>query len=513
MVVAIGRGRVALNTGTGNQALTATMAGVTPKLALFRLTRATAVDSLISDSYYMRAGTDGVTSFVFDFAEEDGVNPTVGRMGTLAGAAGSTNCGRLRRIDNTGDTTNQDFAFDFVSFTAETVTINITNAPAGAFLLEYVLIGGDDFTVLVDTFTTTINVGTPLDRTGLGVPCEAALLFNTRTATGIIATAAAFTEGYWASSSHSSRGVLSSDFGAADNPATSEMTIRDDCNVCGLVGSGLARGIMSQLSTGYRITATETIQNRTVVVAMAFNKKRVAWAGLMQTGTTLTTETWKDAHIRPDLVLASFSRMPTKNVELVDDADASVMGGASWTPSGNSAIGLSSQNDGNPSVAKSHAADRFLSIPQNDGTLTGSPTTPAAGDAILATAAEHAEGLDLTYTRTSSIARQVAVLLIGDEQTLVPSSLTVPLVLPAPTLKTARTPAPLTVPLVLPAPRLALIRPTPLTVALVLPAPILFSPQPVPMLELPPDLGPLYHASMLDLLPRGLCWAKSPGAS
>jgi uncharacterized protein YmfQ (DUF2313 family) len=509
--VSIGHGRQAINLVGGNQAFSASMDGETPKLVLFWLVPCTADGTPVDDAYVSRGACDGTRFACQDFAAEHGVVPTVGRRAFTGGNVGvSAAVARLRRMDVTSDVTNNSLRLDFVSFSAETVTLNVITPPAGAYLLEYVLIGGSDFSAFVDVFTN--NLSTPQDRTGLGVPAEAAVVWYLRHGTGTTSGTATLHEGYWSASAHSSRAAVGSDFGHNDTPSASEMEVRDDVAGVSVHSGARWRVTLAQIATGYRITSLDGDSSslHKVVVAMSFNKTRVAWAGVMPTATSHGAHVFATPRLRPDLVLGIGTRRATANAgDDAFEADSAVVAPAVWTPSAQFSLAASAQNGANPSVAKASVASRFLTIPQVDGTLTGDPTTPQAGDAILATAAEHAQGLTLTYTRTSSVPRLVPMLVIGDEQTLAPDPVQLGTSGPAATVKQLQLPGAVALGLNVPSPFIGIVRPLPVQLGLVVPEPSL-------LLELPPPAppkvrGPLadfYLSALWDLLPRGHAWNR-----
>jgi acetyl esterase/lipase len=121
--------------------------------------------------------------------------------------------------------------------------------------------------------------------------------------------------------------------------------------------------------------------------------------------------------LSPDFAFSVLTRRLVANLNTgdgdVDDEDASTMGFAGWTPDDEFAVaGISRPT--NPSLSKMHSANRFISIPNgSDGSLSGSATTPASDDAILATATGIGTGLAFDFTRTSSDSRLQLMLVIG----------------------------------------------------------------------------------------------------
>lgn len=510
MSIAYALGRTALNTSTGNQDFSASLGGITPKFAAFRLVRITSDDTPAAPAYYCRGFTDGVTSGCADIAAENGVTTSVGRKAIQGGAATTVDVVRTRRASNTADVSNVDCALRWVSFAADKVTLNVRIAPAGAYLLEFLLIGGTDFTAIVDQFTTSLGAGGSTDRTGLGVPADAALLLHDENNGGNgTAVSCSIVEGYWAATPHSGPAMSGADFGALDNPSVSTADVRDDASKATLVNVNLGRVTLSQIATGYRFSSIDSHNNQVVVAAFNFNKKAVAWVGNLPTATSPAgAQHFTTPRIRPELAICTFSRMQTPNGR-ASGGDASVHGGGTWTAGAQFGAAVSSKHGVSPTVAKAHWASRFLSIPQEDGTLT-SGGSPAAGDAIKATASDEQQGLQLSYSGTSTLARLVPLLVIGPEFVLAPTPADLHLNAPAVVRLQTRTetPTPAAVALNLPAPlRFAAKQPQPVALPLALPAATLFAP---PVLNPPavPDFQPAYLDGILKLLPQGLAWPR-----
>lgn len=521
MAIGIGHGKEAVPTVIGNHDFTATMvgdAGATPKLCLGWLVKSTTDDVIESDGYLSHGGTDGVSQFCQDVAVEDGVDPSIVRVAltNTNGGATTQDMIRLRRASNTSDVTNNDCALRFVSFpSAGTVRLNVRIAPPAGYYLVFLLIGGSDFTCLLDCFNQVISSGTPVDRTGLGVPADAALVYFWDRTVGADATDGGLHAGFWSASAHSGKAAHHGTFDRAASPPANQAEVRDDSNAIDIDGVSERRATLSQLPTGYRVTipgGSPSYANQKCVVAMNFNKKRVAWAGVFQTPTALGAYSWKDPHLRPELAIAFLTRRPNVNAgDGAGSADSSVQGFAVWTADRSSAL-VVSQDDVVPTVAKMHGAARFVSIPREDGQLTGNPTTPAADDAVLADATQAAEGFDFTFTRTSSIARMVPMLVIGNEQTLVPTPALLGVATPAVTARQNQLPTPAPLLLRAPVPFIGQIRPTPAQLGIAAPSVTLDLPLPaMPGFEdaPPPPLADFAGEAMLGLLPRGRAWGRS----
>ncbi len=149
----VGMTRVACNTSTGNQAITVNCGGLTPKAALFFLTAAV-TDNTARDNAVVSVGAATTTSARWAICSESQHNVATANVASLAS---TTSC--IQVLSGAGAQT-VDAAADFVSFGADTVTINWSDAPASAWLLTVVAFAGADLSV----FTGTQSLGNTTDN-------------------------------------------------------------------------------------------------------------------------------------------------------------------------------------------------------------------------------------------------------------------------------------------------------------------------------------------------------------
>jgi len=159
MGVTIAATRAALNTGTGTQDFTTTdLGGLTPKAALFILTRAT-TDGTAADNLGLCIGaaTGATNRWAVCATGQDAQGTTV------TDGAGKNRC--VIMLDPALGTL--EFEADFDSFITNGVRINITDAPPSAYLLTVVLFAGTDLTAfassadLADTLDLETNITAP----------------------------------------------------------------------------------------------------------------------------------------------------------------------------------------------------------------------------------------------------------------------------------------------------------------------------------------------------------------
>jgi hypothetical protein len=163
--------RVACNTSTGNQAITISTLGVTPKLALFYWTSATANGTNTAVIHSGFGAADASTQKVCCSRVNDA---KTAEQADRRGA--SDECIQILNAANN----NVNGEANWVSFTANTVTINWGKAPSVAFLLDVVLIGGDDFSVAVGEFASHTTIGQSTVVSGLSFKPDALFCFSNR---------------------------------------------------------------------------------------------------------------------------------------------------------------------------------------------------------------------------------------------------------------------------------------------------------------------------------------------
>lgn len=142
-------GMFALNTTTGNQTFTLTdLNGVTPKAAIFVVSTATTTETYSTSSSILGTGiTDGTTSFA-GYGDIKGTNRHQSTSYVILGTVGAS-----------------EFAASFVSFQANSITVNITTAPSSAYKVMVILFAGNSLSAKVNyvsgisTGGTAVSVG------------------------------------------------------------------------------------------------------------------------------------------------------------------------------------------------------------------------------------------------------------------------------------------------------------------------------------------------------------------
>ena len=162
MGVDVKRGSFAANTVTGSQPITGI--GFQPKAVIFMSANLTA-DGGGDDSHVMVGATDGTRQWVQSHINRNAL-ANVG----LSGSQDNTKCINVRL---TGGAVDGEAAI--VSLDADGFTINWTNAPVGAALIDYIAIGGSGFSAYAGITTVRTTLGTQA-VTGVGFQPKALLL-------------------------------------------------------------------------------------------------------------------------------------------------------------------------------------------------------------------------------------------------------------------------------------------------------------------------------------------------
>lgn len=176
MAVSTKRGSFVANTSTGNQAISGL--GFQPKLVLFLAVGRTAVGEAQGDLKLCLGAASG-SGAADQWAQARYVQDNVA----------SSNCGQ--RSDSKCiivplGTTTVDGEASLVSFDADGFTINWSDAPASAFLIEYIAFGGAGFDGKVFRYTrSTAGNGTNVAVTGVGFTPKA-LMVTTAESTGAL---------------------------------------------------------------------------------------------------------------------------------------------------------------------------------------------------------------------------------------------------------------------------------------------------------------------------------------
>lgn len=160
-------GSFALNTSTGNQSITGV--GFQPKVVLFFPTRVASDTSFAGSRWSFGAGVSSTLRAAASASSTDGVTTTAARS-----AHGNDRCIIIRQ----SNVSAYEVTADFVSQNTDGFTINILNAPASAYIVNYIALAGDDLqNATIGSFQTRVDVGQQ-SITGLGFSPDSVIMFD-----------------------------------------------------------------------------------------------------------------------------------------------------------------------------------------------------------------------------------------------------------------------------------------------------------------------------------------------
>ena len=322
---------VAMNTSTGTQALVGTCEGNTPKAAIVLVTRATVVGTITDVGTLSMGITDGMTTRSVSHMSEDGQ------------AVASYNTGRRSEsaLGTILTATSQalDGSFDFSSFSADTLTINITDAPTSAVQLVVILFYGDDLQVKLDTVAAS--------GTANGTTVYSGLSFRPRAIFALNSIAGITTSGLHA---RASCGVCTFDddtdttrrqlsWGVCDRDTPTTLTrirqnVRNNAiiqRILNLDNGNLSENawyeITAQSSTGFTLTTrNENLASNLWFLAFRFGSSRT-WCGFPAFSTASTaTQAITEPGFRPQFVMAWGTGHQEANVNVIQDGVGELVG-------------------------------------------------------------------------------------------------------------------------------------------------------------------------------------------
>ncbi len=168
MALSTKAGNFALNTSTGNQAVTGI--GFQPEIVLLFGSMNTADGVVVDFNLVIGAATSSTARGHVSINDEDG-------QGTSDSSRTIFTNSCLRMLAP-GSASSYLVIADFVSMNADGFTINISTAPGSAYRIGYLALAGSDLTsVKVGSFTTPVSTGNNA-TTGVGFQPDAVLLFS-----------------------------------------------------------------------------------------------------------------------------------------------------------------------------------------------------------------------------------------------------------------------------------------------------------------------------------------------
>ena len=376
MGVTVATDRVACDTSSGNQAITVSAGGLTPKAALFILVGAT-VDGTAADDRIISYGAATGTSNRWAIQ-----GYCLHGQGTSAVDSGFANDACIQIYDTSSTLVCEA---DFVSFGVNTVTINWATAPASAWLLTVVSFSGTDLSAyagiqdVANTQDNTIDITDPgFEPNVLFTALNASLPSSGRTnqfqlSFGVVHNDGASTitqyASYWADRdgrATTDQAMYTSDSAAAieASPVSGALDFYIDCHTFD--------------SSGFSISARNAGGNGRdlLYLALSFGGAVDSWVGLYST----PTSTGSDSNTGPGFT-PQYLHMINTYAEAVDTAYDTPFAGSSGFSAIDANSQFSSSFNGEKGVATSNeqslSDNVAVELPDDDGSagLTASFTS------------------------------------------------------------------------------------------------------------------------------------------
>lgn len=382
--------RVAANTSTGNQDLTAAGVTWTPVAAVLLVSYAT-TDATAADHGLIATGfTDCTNSATAQGRSQHNANPTSTVVRTHT---------TLLQIVNTSNTT-LDAEGALVGCITGGVRINWTDAPGAAYLLHLVLFGSATVSnAAAGTFASQSTIGNATDVTAPGFTPHDVLLSMARVNTGN-------------TTSSEMRGCL----GVGNATAQGSIGWQDFNNVSTtLVVSGTSSTYACQGASGNAFqtqsaqelgsfdasgfsSTTRTAAGGYLVtyLALRYQSGISSWTGVVSTPTSPQAVSYSSVGFLPGFVLLLQSGSDTINVGKIS-ADAGYTGVSLLTSTAQYAMSRAAVDaQATPSNTQSLSDDQAIQLPGPSGSTLFTGTLDTF----------HSTGFTLDFTATDSMARQ-----------------------------------------------------------------------------------------------------------
>lgn len=286
MAFQVKKGSFASNTSTGNQAVSSV--GFQPKAVIFFWTRQSAAGFANGQNFGVAWMDGSGNQWNSTVASDDNVSPTVtGRR---------QNSSFLISIMSGGDRTIDGQAA-YVSMDSDGFTINWTNAPDAAYIINYLALGGSDLTNAKSSTFTGNGASGSQAVTGVGFQPDLVLFLGTQQSTTTSANVR-FSMGYGKSSSQRGCSAITD----ANNVATTNtgQVQKDDCCMI-ITSAGAVTGegdLVSLDSDGFTVD-WQVGTNTNVWGYLALKGGRYGiGVGTNQTGSGTQTKSY-DVDIKP----------------------------------------------------------------------------------------------------------------------------------------------------------------------------------------------------------------------
>lgn len=216
MSVTIAVAQVAANTSIGNQDITASLGGLTPKAAILTITEATANGTPVDDNIWSIGFTDGTNHFCFCPSADDAVGTSDTGKRMTADPIMTANA-VTRAVEARGT---------FVSWIANGIRINWASGevPGAAFLIDATFFAGD-ISVDVNRIAAPTSIDATVDITSIGFEPEIVFGFYFLQMAGTADDAGAGIRSSWGVAHNTGASVIQRSIGWQDRHAR----VTSDC--------------------------------------------------------------------------------------------------------------------------------------------------------------------------------------------------------------------------------------------------------------------------------------------
>lgn len=346
---------------------TADLGGLTPKAALFFITRATSDGAAAAHANFgIGAATGAANEWAIATTDEDG--------------QGTTDTGARVRDDacilivDPGNEGSVDGQAEFSSFIANGVRVNWTNAPAAAYLVTAVLFAGTDLSAHADnaalgnSTNNAVNITDPGFEPDLVIAaCQGRSGINSSGTNALLSVGAV----------HNGVGVTQRCFGSASrhNQAAAAVAMRytESYGVMETVGSSGALDWGGEFSAfdadGFTVTTRNAGANNTALcyLALNFNNAADAWVGTVDTPTGGGNDSIAAPGFTPQFVMQGMTL-----TEAIDTAYTNELAGShglsAFDDDDEYANSVSSDDGEGTTDTQSLSDDTAVQLPDDDGT-------------------------------------------------------------------------------------------------------------------------------------------------
>lgn len=365
MGVKIAVTRVACNTSTGNQVITATdLGGLTPKAAYFIVTQAI-TDGTVAAHAVLGIGAATATDerWSMSWGAED--------------AVATTNSFRRATTDECvlkvlTASAGVDGEADFVSFGVNSVTINWGNAPASAFLLTVILFAGADLTANAGSFTMHATQNNTVDVTGVGFEADVLL-----------------TGGHAYTFADTTANTIFGTYGVVLNKATDEQYSIGCTSLNNQAASALEAVVSSNYgiawvysgaivlagefgtfdSDGFSCTTRFNNASDSEAIgylALSFGGKAQFWGGIIDTPTSTGSQSQTGPSFKPQFVMCGMTQLTSQD-SIATDATAGAYGISSFISTAEYSNALADEDNQATTDTQSLSDDTAVNFPLDSG--------------------------------------------------------------------------------------------------------------------------------------------------